>query len=540
MADEDKKDGSGNCQDDPPVVEAIIASAEQEAPDDETLLNELAALSQIEYERRRERAAEQLRIRVSILDGEVQLRRKIPEDTGGQGHAIKLIVHEPWPEVVDGADLLDKIIIMVNGYLSSPKGAAEAMALWVLHTHVFEAAEFAPRLSFVSPLPECGKTTALSLITRMVSRPLPSSNCSTAVVFRIIEATKPTLIIDEGDTFIKDNNELRGVLNSGHAREMAYVIRSAGDDHEPRQFSTWAPMAIAVIGKLPATLRSRSIEIPMQRRPHNRRIKRLRRNSYGELAEIASMAARWAADSLDRLVGDEPDIVEGLNDRANNNWEPLFSIADLIGGEWPERARNTAMTLSGNIEEMLPKALLLADIKLIFDESGADRLPSQTICDRLAAMEDRPWPEWGRSNKAITTNALARLLKDFKISPGSIRMGPGSDNTPKGYKRSQFKEVFASYLSGTPSQTATTPQVKQTAGYSDFQTATSPPDVAVAKRPEAPEIKGCGVVADEKGGSGGKGASSTDRPPSPQTERLPLPAPSTADDEGEKVWSADI
>lgn len=541
MADEDKKDESGNCQDDPPVVEAILASAEEEAPDDETLLSELAALSRIEYDRRREASADQLGIRVPTLDGEVQLRRKIPEGVGGQGHAITLTVPEPWHEAVDGADLLDKIILLINQYLSSPRGAAEAMALWVLHTHVFEAAEFAPRLSFISPLPECGKTTALSLIARMVPRPLPTSNVSTAVVFRVIEATKPTLIIDEGDSFIKDNNDLRGVLNSGHARDMAFVIRSVSDDHEPRQFSTWAPMAIALIGKLPATLRSRSIEIPMQRRPLNMPLKRLRRKHYDELAGVASMAAKWAVDNLNQLMGDEPDIVEKLSDRANNNWEPLFAIADLIGGGWPERARNTAMTLSGSIEEMLPRALLLADIKTIFDDSGSDRLPSQTICVRLAAMEDRPWPEWGRSNKAITTNALARLLKDFKISPGTIRVGP--TDTSKGYRRSQFKEVFASYLSDPPSQTDTTSQTKQTAGYSGFQTVTDAPDVTVVNRLEAPESKGCDVVTDGKGGSGGKGTNPSEiRPSSQNGVPTAAPAISTApdDDEIEKVWSADL
>ena len=297
-------------------------------------------------------------------------------------------------------------------------------------------------------------------------------------------------------------------------------------------------MAIAMIGKLPATLRSRSIEISMQRRPPNRHLERLRRNRFDELSELASMAARWTADNLNKLIGNEPAFLEKLNDRANNNWEPLFAIADLIGGEWPSRARNTAITLSGSIEEMLPKALLLADIKTIFDESGSDRLPSQTICERLAAMEDRPWPEWGRSNKAITTNALARLLKDFKISPSSVRTGPG--NTPKGYKLAQFKEVFASYLSAPPLQTATPPQTNESLGYSDFQTATEPADVAVANRLGAPETKGCGGVADGKGDSGGKDTNLTNISPSPQSGGLPLATPTTADDEGEKVWSADI
>lgn len=538
MADKDNEDEGGNCQDASPDVENIVASAEQETPDDEILLNELAALPQMEYDRRRDDAAAQLGILRPTLDKEVQLRRKVPEDAGRQGHAIKLTNPEPWHEPVDGAELLDKMVATLHRYLALPKNGAEAMALWALHTHVFEAAEFAPRLSFVSPLPECGKTTCLTLISKIVPRSLPTSNVSTAVVYRVIEAVQPTLLIDEGDSFIGKNDDLRGVLDSGHARDMAFVIRSDSDDHEPRQFSTWAPMAIAMIGKLPATIRSRSIEISMQRRPPNKHLERLRRNRYGELAKIASMAARWAADNLDQLIGNEPDIVEKLNDRANNNWEPLFAIADLIGGEWPERTRNAAMTLSGNIEELLPRALLLADIKMIFDEDGSDRLPSQMICDRLAAMEDRPWPEWGRSNRAITTNALARLLKDFKISPRNIRMGP--TDVPKGYKRDQFKEVFASYLSDPSLTTATPLQVKQTEGYSDFQTATEASDVAVANPPEASEIKDCSVVADGKGGSGAKGTDPTEIPPSPQPTAAPTTSTAPDDDEGEKVWSADI
>lgn len=44
---------------------------------------------------------------------------------------------------------------------------------------------------------------------------------------------KPTMLIDEADTFLCDNDELRGVLNTGHTRATAYVIRTVGEDHEP-------------------------------------------------------------------------------------------------------------------------------------------------------------------------------------------------------------------------------------------------------------------------------------------------------------------
>jgi putative DNA primase/helicase len=49
------------------------------------------------------------------------------------------------------------------------------------------------------------------------------------------------VLIDEADTFLGDNDELRGILNGGHNRISAYVWRSVGEDHEPRKFNVWAP-----------------------------------------------------------------------------------------------------------------------------------------------------------------------------------------------------------------------------------------------------------------------------------------------------------
>ena len=69
------------------------------------------------------------------------------------------------------------------------------------------------------------------------------------------------MLIDEADSFLRNSDELRGVLNSGHTRDSAFVIRTVGEDHEPRRFSTWGAKAIALIGKLPDTLADRSIEV---------------------------------------------------------------------------------------------------------------------------------------------------------------------------------------------------------------------------------------------------------------------------------------
>ena len=215
--------------------------------------------------------------------------------------------------------------------------AALAAALWVLHCHAHDAAFHSPRLTATSPTMRCGKSTLLRTIGRLVPRPLPTANITPAAMFRVIEAAKPTLLIDEADSFAHENEELRGVINSSHCRLDAFVIRAvpAGDDYEARQFSTWAPMAIASIGKVAATIADRSVIIAMERKPPGQTVARMRADRDDGFGVLASKAARWVADHLEALRQADPDVPRALNDRQADNWRPLLAIADLAGGDWP-------------------------------------------------------------------------------------------------------------------------------------------------------------------------------------------------------------
>src|SRR5271167_227951 len=102
------------------------------------------------------------------------------------------------------------------------------VALWVLFTYLLDAFETSPRLAITAPQKRCGKTTLLSVLYQLTCRPLAAANLTPAVAFRVIEAARPTLLIDETDTFVKENDELRGVFNSGHTRTTAFVIRCQG------------------------------------------------------------------------------------------------------------------------------------------------------------------------------------------------------------------------------------------------------------------------------------------------------------------------
>ena len=242
----------------------------------EQTFTELAALNPIEYDRRRDEAAKTLGIRVSTLDAEVEKRRRKPDPgSNGEGRKILLADIEPWAESVDGAALLDDIRKIFERYVILPAGAAVMLALWILHTYTLDANEQTPYVAITSPEMRCGKSRVLQIMRTLASRTLSAANITAAAVYRTIEAYKPTLLIDEADSFLRENEELRGVLNSGFERNGS-VIRNVGDNHEPRQFATWCAKAIAKIGKLTGTLHDRSIEIAMRRKKAEEKVERLR------------------------------------------------------------------------------------------------------------------------------------------------------------------------------------------------------------------------------------------------------------------------
>lgn len=404
----------------------------------------LAALTPLEYDQVRNSEAKNFGVRLGTLDEAVTKARK--------GHASKTDQHpgdnaflaepEPWPEPVAGDHLLDRLTEAARTHLVLPKGAAETIALWVLHAHAHDCFGISPVLAVTSPTPECGKTTCLTLLGALVPRACPAANITAPALFRAVEKWRPTLLIDEADTFLRNSDDLRGVLNSGHQRANAFVIRTIGDNHEPKRFRTWSPKAVALIGKLPATLASRAIHIELRRKTAAEIIEPLRADRLDHLEPLRRQAARWVADNILGLHAANPEIPASLSGRTIDNWRPLLAIADLAGEQWPALARSIAELLGGTRSDQSSAVILLEDIRRLFADRGADRLPSAELAEALASMEDRPWPEWS-NGKPITPRQIAKLLEPFRVTPGTIRMAIG---TAKGYKRDAFDDAFARYL----------------------------------------------------------------------------------------------
>jgi hypothetical protein len=287
-----------------------VEKARQSGTDTDAEIARLAKLSAVQYEHERKAAAERINVRASILDRLVQAERDklgLNEENGKQGHAISFPELEQWPEPVAGPELLDGMAKAIRRHVVLPEHACDASALWVVHTYLLDRFLVSPRLGVRSPTKGCGKTLLLDVLGRLALRPLPAANVSSSAIFRVIEGHCPTLLVDEADTFLYDNDELRGVLNSGH-RKGGAVLRTVGDDFEPRAFATFSACVIALIGSLPDTLHDRAVVIDLKRRLPSETIEPFRPDRAGYLDVLARKAVRWAQDHADDIAAADPDM----------------------------------------------------------------------------------------------------------------------------------------------------------------------------------------------------------------------------------------
>ncbi len=428
------------------------------------------------------------------------MTRSSGPDGPEQGKALLFESPSPWPQEVHGAEVLGELMATLRRFVVLGEAALVALSLWTLHTYLFDTFWFTPRLAITSPEKRCGKTLVLSLLRQLVAKPLMSANASPAAIFRCVEKVRPTLLIDEADTFLHGKDELRGILNSGHQQD-GCVLRTAGDDHEPRAFSTFAPAAIAMIGELPDTLADRSIDVRMARKKPQEKVERLRLDRLGPFEELRRRALRWATDSQETLAQADPDVPDELNDRAADNWRALLAIADAAGGDWPALARRAALeTATSTDEDRSARIRLLEDLRGIFGDGQSKRY-SRDLVAQLTQMEDRPWPEW-KAGKPLSLRQLARLLEPFGVKPKHLRIGK---TTGRGYEKRDFEEVFERYL---PSPIRNNRDIAlESETYTTSRSVTT--DRSVTDRQEALEPLYKGVVTDV-----------TDREPGPAEKEV--------------------
>ena len=311
--------------------------------DEQKLIDELARLDRLNYEQRRTQAARDLEIRRGALDDEVEARRNQQREQAGPAPLFGDWIVEPYENAVTTAELLAAVISRIERQVILSKEAVCSTALWTAFGWVHEvAAVHSPILLITAPERDSGKTTLAGLVRFLSCRAMMTAGISEAALFRGIELWKPTVVITEADTILKDNEPLRAVINSGWTRGTG-VVRCIGEANEPHFFPTFCPKVIDMKGKkLPDTTLSRSIIIDMQRKRPGEHVEHFKQIDDAGLAQLRRMLLRWSIDNSEHLAQADPMLPAGFDNRLGDNWRLLFAIADLGGQDWSERARQSA------------------------------------------------------------------------------------------------------------------------------------------------------------------------------------------------------
>jgi Protein of unknown function (DUF3631) len=362
-----------------------------------------------------------------------------------------------------GQRVLQETYDFIGRFVVYPSEHAHvAHALWILHAHLMDRWDSTPRLAFLSPEPASGKSRALEVTERLVPHPVIAVNMTPAYIIRKVGAEEgATILHDEIDTVFgdkaKDHEDIRALLNAGHRRgAVAGRCVVHGKTVTTEDIPAYAAVALAGLGSLPDTILSRSVIIRMRRRKPDEQAEPFRRRIAAPEGErIRCLIELWAR-AVPAEIKQWPVMPAGIEDRDADVWEPLLAVAEIVGGDWPRRARRAAKALVEAAKETEPShgILLLRDLKAVFGD--ADKLATESVLKALQEIEESPWRDL--KGKLLDSRGLAKRLTQYGVKSRTVRIG---NATPRGYERKDFLDAWARYLP-SPATSATSSTVQHT------------------------------------------------------------------------------
>ena len=485
------------------------------AATENAIFEEASRLLPGELSHARKSLASLLGISRVALDDEIEMRvrariaaKQAVADLGEDGRAGQPLTYpplDPWPDPVNGAELLSEMSDALSLFVRLTKGQADALALCIVHGHAFDCFDIMPIGVITSPQMRSGKTRLMRLLARTAPKALLISNANAAFLTRAIDRDHPNVFADEFDAAIKGDPEkaemIRGIVNALFDREGSFIGKCVPteDGHEPRRFSVWGPLWIAGIKRVPPTIEDRAVHIELQRKLPGEKVQRLRRKDGPEFDVFRRKAARFVIDNERALRDADPDCPASLSeysDRAADAWSPLFAIAQVAGGDWLARAHKAALALTvlqddGEAENRVgserdDELALLADtqtVLLALDEAAPDvdelrkdkqiarnaltaqraradagqpsakppritpAIGGEQLANALGATDlfpDRRWSEWAHG-RPIKSHHIISVLREYGIVTKSVR-APGVDKYLWGFSRAALDNAFSRYV----------------------------------------------------------------------------------------------
>ena len=403
----------------------------------------LSQLADLNYQIQRKEIAKRLGMTVAAVDKFRKQKQKEHAET----NAMELVEPlAPWPDPVDALEIANYIELTVLKHIAlRHQEYASAITLWTLSTWFIDVWKIMPHLFFRSLTKGSGKTTALQLVEALAARSYVAANITPAALFRVIEQCSPTLLLDEVDRYLAQDEALNGIMNAGHTRRTATVTRleEVDGNYIPRKFNVFGGKCMAGIGKQLDTMMDRSIIIKMEKRLDEERITKLPLTFFENHFEARRKIARFAEDNQLQAMKLEPHIPNLGNDRAQDNWLPLFIVADMIGGNWPSKclaSYNCIEAISNeDAKEQDPVEIrLLRELAPKLEKRVGNWLPAAELRDMLISDESSEFYEW-YVGRPISSKSIKKYLVEAGVEHRRDKHGSH-------YNLKNLKELIKRYV----------------------------------------------------------------------------------------------
>jgi hypothetical protein len=232
--------------------------------------------------------------------------------------ALSLAIHE-----------LERLVEFVR-----PQQAA-LLATWAVATYFHRCFLAFPRLQLVGER-GCGKSKVLTILQQLSWNASLLLTPTPAVLFRIIQETRPTLLLDECEALDRDDRrELLAIINSGY-KPGGNVPRCEGERKKVVEFyDVFSPLAIAGIRGLNPTTEDRAIPVVMQRGTDRTRLNTEINTAAPGFSRVRAACYRLLLERHAdvRLAYETWSPPRWLNARALELWRPLIALASVADTE---------------------------------------------------------------------------------------------------------------------------------------------------------------------------------------------------------------
>jgi hypothetical protein len=323
-------------------------------------------------------------------------------------HDVVAVASEP-AEYESTEALLVAVRTFIHRYCDVSEGFEEIAAHYVLFSWIYDAFNEVPYLRVKGDF-GTGKSRFLLTVGSLCYKAIFASGASTvSPLFRILDAFRGTLVMDEGDfRFSDERAEIVKILNNGNARGFP-VLRSestAQKEYDPRAFHVFGPKIVATRGFFSdRALESRCITEEMERRPPRPDIPlNLPASFADEALALRNQLLMFRFRNVTAPRSVDGSALRGIEPRIAQIFAPL--LATIEG----KAAKERVIALAGRYSEKLAterslslEAELLSVIQALHNKGL--QLSIKSIAERFA---EEHGPEY---RKPITPRWIGGLLR---------------------------------------------------------------------------------------------------------------------------------